>query len=94
LDDIISNWQHKFSSTANQFLLSNIFQSSNLSTPEARRMWVEWALARDLSEEELKNAPEHSRHFYYREYEEQEDGEAIPKVQSSWSLTGSSALIS
>ncbi|KAG6818083.1 hypothetical protein H0H93_006844 [Arthromyces matolae] len=75
LDDIIAGWQHKFSSTASQFLTSVIFGSPDLSTPEARRLWVEWALGRDLevSEEELEDAPEHGRRFYYREYEEAEE---------------------
>ncbi|KAG6807630.1 hypothetical protein H0H92_006886 [Tricholoma furcatifolium] len=72
LDDIITAWQHKFSSTANQYLTSNIFESPELSTPDARRAWAEWALARDVTPDELENAPEHSRRFYYREYEEPE----------------------
>ncbi|KAG6818872.1 hypothetical protein H0H93_000722 [Arthromyces matolae] len=75
LDDIVSSWQHKFSSTANQFLTSVIFGSSDLSTSEARRMWVEWALGQDpqVTEEELADAPEHGRRFYYREYEDAEE---------------------
>ncbi|KAG6825643.1 hypothetical protein H0H92_002966 [Tricholoma furcatifolium] len=73
LSDIVSSWQHKFSSTAKEFLTSVIFESPDLQTTEARQAWVEWALARDVSEEDLLHAPEHSRRFYYREYEEPEE---------------------
>ncbi|KAG6836157.1 hypothetical protein H0H93_010784 [Arthromyces matolae] len=81
VDDIITAWQHKFSSTANQYLVSNIFESPELRTPPARQIWAEWALARDVTEEELENAPENCRRFYYREYEEPEEpgGEATSK---------------
>ncbi|KAG6807360.1 hypothetical protein H0H92_007864 [Tricholoma furcatifolium] len=77
LDDIITTWQHKFSSTANHYLTSNIFEAPELSTPEARANWAQWALGRDVTDEELVHAPEYSRRFYYREYEEpQEPGDA------------------
>ncbi|KAG6835836.1 hypothetical protein H0H93_014081 [Arthromyces matolae] len=74
VDDIITAWLHKFSSTASQYLVSNIFKSDpRFSTPEGRQTWATWAMVRDLTNEELENAPEHSRRFYYREYEEPED---------------------
>ncbi|KAG6805185.1 hypothetical protein H0H92_000382, partial [Tricholoma furcatifolium] len=46
------------------------------TSSEARRDWVEWALARDGTSEELELAPEHSRRFYYREYTESANGRA------------------
>ncbi|KAG6852294.1 hypothetical protein C0991_001261 [Blastosporella zonata] len=90
LDNIITAWQHKFSSTASQFLASVIFGSPDLSTLEAHCLWVKWALGRDLKvdEEELEDAPEHGQWFYYREYEEVEEpgALAISKVQTLLTL--------
>ncbi|KAG6819224.1 hypothetical protein H0H93_014067 [Arthromyces matolae] len=79
LDNIITAWQHKFSSTAHTHLTSKIF--AELKTTEERRDWAEWSMVRDATEEELKKAPENTRRFYYREYEEPEEpgGEPVSK---------------
>ncbi|KAG6807425.1 hypothetical protein H0H92_007586 [Tricholoma furcatifolium] len=78
--DIVAAWQHQFSHAAEKYLVKTIFKENVDDNREDRAEWCQWALATDLSAEELDVQPEGGRRFYFREYEEPEEAGGKIKV--------------
>ncbi|KAG6806798.1 hypothetical protein H0H92_010025 [Tricholoma furcatifolium] len=78
--DIVVAWQHRFSHAAEKYLVKTIFKENVDDNREDRAEWCQWALATDLSAEELDVQPEGGRRFYFREYEEPEEAGGKIKV--------------
>ncbi|KAG6905061.1 hypothetical protein DXG01_005328 [Tephrocybe rancida] len=87
INDTITAWQHKFSTTAEKYLMKSIFKQLKDDT-QVWSKFCTWALATDLGKEDLQTQPEEGQQFYYWEYEEphpdKPDLQIHVKLNNTW----------